>query len=144
MKTDEIRAKKTLQNGRATRKNPKYLGRRKGNMQEKPNLGMRQSATKHGGHETELIVVHPNQIARLILCCHGIGKTLVDRSVAVPIRPPIVQLDSIQKVVKQRPKYPIGKPFVVMADFGRREVQGDEAHRGKLSLEPCNLLAPES
>ena len=78
MKPEKVRAQETAQYRLAHRHRPVGLVRRKGNMKEKTDRQMDTEFAQHVGHETKLVVVHPDHVVRSGELGDGFCVHLVD------------------------------------------------------------------
>ena len=87
---------------------------------KKPIVAPWMRCAEHPGHERELIVVDPDEVAGPPDARDGVGELLVDRAVHLPLLR--VRGDAIEQVVKERPEDGVGEAVVVAAHLGAREV----------------------
>jgi hypothetical protein len=93
---------------------------------EVADLHVRPPGPDEGGHELQLVVVHPHAAALGDRLHRGIREPLVDLPVGVP--PLAVELRRHDDVVVQRPQRPVRHALVVELDLVGRQVDRDEVH----------------
>src|SRR6185437_6979863 len=63
---------------------PQKLATREGNMEEKPNVDIRYSLSKHTWQKHEMVIVDPDDVSRLVGVQNAIGKELVHAYIVSP------------------------------------------------------------
>ena len=81
----EVGAEQALEELVAPRQDAEHLRGRERDVQEEADARLGQALAQHRRHEHELVVVHPDQVAGLILRDDGIGEPLVHAAVDVPV-----------------------------------------------------------
>ena len=113
VKADQVGAEQSRDHLFAPRHHPKRLERWEWDVQEEPNRRIGHLVAQHLGQEHELVVLHPDHIARPRDLEHRVAETLVGLDVRLPHRQ--LELDVLDEVVEQRPKRAVRKAVVVAA-----------------------------
>jgi len=101
VEADERRAEHALQELAPPRQQPEDLGRGERHVQEEADRGVRQLLSHQARHQSELVVVDPDQVARPVLLDDGGGEAGVDLLVGLPAFGR--QRQPVELVVEQRP-----------------------------------------
>jgi hypothetical protein len=138
VEADQVGAEHPFQKLPPGGQRPEQLLRGKRDVEEKPDPGVGQPAAEEAGEEQELVVVHPDHVARAVLLRDGVREELVDLDVGVPVAG--LQWDLVEQVVKEGPEHPVGVTFVVAGHLVRGERDGDQPVLGELPVELGLLL----
>ncbi len=116
------------------RQGAEQLLRGKRDVKEEADPGVRAAAARSRlRQQQQLVIVHPDQVARLVVLRHDVGEPLVHLDVGVPVAD--VERNLIQEVVEQRPEHPVGEPLVVPGDLIGGEGHRHQPHGGELLVE---------
>ncbi len=127
MEADQVGAQHSFEHLAAAREDAEDLAGRERSVEEEPNAGRRQPATKQRRNQQELVVVHPDVIALAPDFRRGVGELLVDLFVNLPTGR--LQRQPVGEVVEQGPEQAIGHSLVVF-----RHLAGAERHRDAVQL----------
>lgn len=94
-------------------------------MQKEGDFGAWESFTEKSGEEHELVVMHPDRVARLLVPYGRVAEPLVCRHLGRPI--PESGNQTRRKVVEQRPQRLLSASFVEVPGHFRRQFHGDQA-----------------
>src|SRR3954462_1923603 len=84
------------------RKSAEELLRGKGNVEEEADPGIRQPATQELGKEQKLVIVDPDEIARLVMLSDHFSELLVGFHVRLPIT--YVERHLVEQIMEERPE----------------------------------------
>ena len=115
MKADDIERAHGPQQFSGARQHMQQRRRNKWGMQEKPNAIAHTQQPEFLGQQEQVIVVHPDQIVFTQQLGQRLGKTTVDRAVALVVLPP--ELHEPEPKMQQRPQRAIGEIDVEGAVF---------------------------
>jgi hypothetical protein len=105
VEADEVAVEDTEQDLVANGENAVDLGAGEGCVQEEADLdvlpGVAELLAQHGGHEHQVVVVHPHHVVVLHVLCDSLCEQAVGLCVGVPGR--LVERDLTRVVVEQRP-----------------------------------------
>src|SRR5262249_25501944 len=107
--------------------------RRKWNMQEEADARVRNALPEHPRQKAQLVVLHPDAIARAIVRRDDVCELLVDPAIRVPIGG--VDRDQLEQIMEERPEDAVREAVVVPRDVLCREVHGGASKRGELLVE---------
>ena len=102
-------------------------------MKEEADAGVGQPLPEQIRQQQQLVVVHPDEVTRLVVLGHDVGESLVHLHVRVPVAD--VERHLIEEVVEQRPEDPVGEPLVVAGDLIRGQRHRHQPHGGELLLQ---------
>jgi hypothetical protein len=133
VKTDEVGAQKAAEQLVSLRQRAEQFLGGKWDVQEEPDPGVGQALAQQAWQEEQVIVMHPDEVARLIVLRHDIGETLVHLGVRLPV--PDMERHLIQQIVEEGPENAVGEPLVVAADLLGGEGHRHQPHFGELAVE---------
>lgn len=84
LETDEIGTEHALEEFLAHGETAKDFRRGKRDVKEEANLGIWQLLANHLGHEEQMVIVNPDDIAALVIAHNLVGKGLVDLDIVDP------------------------------------------------------------
>ena len=126
LEPNHVRAEEPAEQPLAPREHAEHLRAREGRVQEEPNPRAGRAPAEHLRREHEVVVVHPEHVARPVMIGCGRGEALVGRLVGVE-EPVVVQPGHVEEMVEQRPERTVREPLVVPAHLRRVEVDGHDA-----------------
>jgi hypothetical protein len=142
VEADEVRPEDPLEHLLAPRQDPQDLRRRKRDVEEKPDGGGGQARSDHSRHEHELVVVDPDEVARLPHARDEVGKLLVDCAVHVPLLR--VRGNAVEQVVEEGPEHRVGEAVVVLAHLRGREVDRQAPELAQMGIHRLALRVRHS
>ena len=86
VEADQVGAQHALQQPVARGQGAEQLFGGKRDVEEEPDPGVREPLAQQPGQQHELVVVHPDQVARPVVRRHDVGEALVRLDVAAPSR----------------------------------------------------------
>ena len=132
VKADQVGAEEPLEDLIAPREGAEDVARRKRDVEKEADLRPRNQPPQEPRNEHQLVVVNPNQVARLVALGDGGGELLVHLTIGVPVVG--VRRDEIELVVKERPENAVREAVVVALHFVGREVHRNRARLGELRV----------
>ena len=120
---------------------PEDVRGREGDVQEKADARIGEALADHLGHEHQLVVVHPDQVAGSVVRNRGVGEAAVHLLVEIVVRDLERQL--ADEVVERRPEHAVAELLVVALDLVGAERDGDERELRGSSV-PALLALPRS
>lgn len=84
LEADEVCSEHALENLPPFRQAPENLGRREGRMDKEADVGVGETLAKHLGREKQVVVVHEDEVTRLIDGRDPVGEGGVGRLVRPP------------------------------------------------------------
>ena len=122
LETDHVCAEHAVEDLAAPRQHAKDVGGGKRRVQEEPDPRLGNARADQRRRQQQVIVVNPDDVARLVLREHQVRKAFVDGAVGLKVRQRDGQ--AIEQVVQDRPQHAVADAVVVAAD-----VVGAERHR---------------
>ena len=107
---NRVGAEQTREQLGPARQQPEHVRRREGSVEEEGDLGVRGCFTNEAGQQHQVIVVDPDQIARLEVFQHHVAKPLVGLDVGIPVGR--IELEPRRELVEQRPQGLVGIALV--------------------------------
>ena len=138
VEADEVGAEQSPEQPIPLGQGPEQLFGRKGYMKEEADPGVGQPAAEELGKQQELIVVDPDEVARLVMLGDHIGESFVDLYVGLPVAH--VKRDLVDQIMEEGPENPVGKAFVVPGHLVFTEGHGHQAHVPQLLFQLGLLL----
>ena len=89
-------------------------------MEKESDPRVRESRTQERGHQHQLVVMNPDDVARLDDTRDRFRVELIHLAIGIP--PDSVERDAIDEVMKQGPDHTVAKPVVVLGDLLTRQV----------------------
>ena len=99
-------------------------------MEEETDSSIRQALAQEPRYQEQLVIVHPDQVTRLVLLRHDIGEPLVHLHVGVPVAH--VKRYLIEEIVKEGPEDPVREALVLAGDLIGSQGDRHQAHGGQL------------
>ena len=138
VKPNQRRPEHALQQLSPPLQKPEDLGRGKWHVQEEADRGVGKPLPHQPRDERKLIVVDPDQIARLVLVNDCVREPPVHSLVRVPAFCRERQL--VQLVVEQRPQDAVRKAVVVALNLGRGQLYRNCPQRGQAFAQDLALI----
>src|SRR3954471_7664701 len=101
VEANEVGTEQALEQPIPLRQGPKQLLGRKWYMKEEADPGVGQPSAEELGKQQQLIVVDPDEVARLVMFSDHVGESLVDRYVGLPVTH--MQRDLVDQIMEEGP-----------------------------------------
>jgi hypothetical protein len=141
VEADHVRPQQAAQELLAVRQNAHDGGGREGDVQEEPDARLGQELAQDPRDEQQLVVVHPDEVARPPLARHLLGEDAVHPRVVVPVVH--AQRHLVDQVVEQRPEQRVREALVEALDVLRGQVDGTQTQAAQIAVEGRALRGPQ-
>ena len=143
MEANEIGTQQSPKQAVTLRQGAEELLGGKWDVEEEADAGIRQPLAQKARKQEQLVVVHPDEVTRLVLLRHDVGESLVHLDVRFPVAD--VERHLIEQIVEEGPEDPVGEPLVVAGHLVGGQRNRHQPHGSELLIQlgllgRCQLL----